>query len=465
MALLNLRPLRIGWPPVLIRSAQGGPDPEPDPAGPLRIPTPRLTRGIVLGGHSSLQPLNYDGILAAAVGPVMTAGDRQSSQDVWNGYGPSRTADYDLLILSETDGDNYQGLADPATAQGRTNLQHLYWLGLEAKDRGAELALFNSPAARSNPVDESNRQRMNYYRQWLEAHLDMSVWIVPGELYVQELRDRELTDAEIFRDNVHLADGAVSRGAAYQAVAFVTGELPTGIPSGDQLYAEAALASVQRHWWSGLGGAEFEQGMTIADPLPDPLPRSGEPEPVDGILWTAQGYQGPELTGNQPVIADGVMTFDGTGLHGPFVSRGFYACMSIRSGDLAGAGVLLFVNPDPANVYADPFHALKLSEGHGNYMVERWPDPGEVAFRSYDGAGWTVVEGWVSGTLVGGFDGAEDAGGVADSDAPETPSIMILSYGRPIEVAYLRVAKTMPTTEQRSAYRSEAQATIPQEAL
>lgn len=47
-------------------------------------------------------------------------------------------------------------------------------------------------------------------------------------------------------------------------------EQPVGISSEDQIFADSALASVQRHWWSGLGGSELEQGLTIADPLPEP---------------------------------------------------------------------------------------------------------------------------------------------------------------------------------------------------
>lgn len=457
-------------PVMLLGRAVGGPassvpvDPDP-PSGPLRPLTPSLPWGIALEGHSSLQPVSTGGVLAAAIGgPVLSAGDRQSSQEAWEMNGPARTADYDMLIVSESDSYTvlYEGLADPASSYGINNLQHLYWLGLEAKDRVAEFVLFNSPSARSNNVDATNRQRMAYYRQWLAMHLDMDVWILDGSLYVQELRDRGLTDDQIFADQVHLREGDVRMGAAWQAVAFVTGALPAGATG---LYADAALASVQRHWWSGLGGADHESGLSIADPLPDPAPRPGsdpdpdpQPEPVDGILWTAGSYHGPELTGNQPVISGSVMTFDGSGLTADFVSSGFYACMAIRPGDLVADGYLLFLNPNPSDTYADPFHGLKVSQGHGAFIAERWPDPGEAAAQAYDGPDWVVVEGWVHGTRIGGPAGDNT---VATS-APETPAISLMAFGRPIECSYLRIERDMPDETARAIWRVAAAATMPE---
>lgn len=310
---------------------------------------------------------------------------------------------------------------------------------------------------------------MNYYRQWLQAHLDMPVWVVPGGLYVEELRGRGLTDDQIFSDSVHLRDGAVSRGAAYQAAAFVTGAFPAGIASGDQLYADAALSSIRRYWWSGLGGSEFGQSLDIADPLPAPRPRPGEviepePEPADGILWTAQGYQGPALTGNQPAINGNVMTFDGSVLLGDYTTAGFYTCMAIRTGSPSADGYLVLVSPDATDIWADPLHAVRSNPAAGIFGVERYPAPGEMTIRPHT-PDWVVLEMWVIGAGMGGFDGEADVVNTLDSSAPVTPQIALFGIGQPLECSFLRITKEMPGVEQRAAYRAAAEATIPQEAL
>lgn len=438
------------WPPF---RGPGGEAPGPDPTGPIRAKTPTLARGIVLAGHSSLTPSNDSGILADAVGPVVVDFG-QSSQEVWDNLGAARTGEYDLLIASETDStatEYYTGLAHPDSTQGRANLQHLYWLGLEAHDRGAELALFNSPSSRFNDVDATNRQRINYYRAWLEDHLAIPVWIVPGALYIEELRQRGLTDDDIFEDQVHLRGGAVSAGAAYQAVAVVTGALPDGIPPGHATVAAAALASAQRHWWAGLGGSEFRAGLDIPDPLPAPLPRPGPPAPSADILWTAGGYTGPALTGAQPVIADGVMTFDGSGLTGDFAAAGFYACFTLRVDQaVEDVHALHYLNPAPGDPFVDPYAGLRFQ--YMTLLVERYPEGIEHGIGAIAQDDWTVVEVWVIADQVTAAAGPQ----------PETSGITLFAQGFEADATYLAIRRSMPSGAERSAMRAAALASIPE---
>ena len=437
--------------------------------GPIRPKTPALPRGIVLGGHSSLQVVNHNGILGA-VGPVMSDGDRQSSQEAWESNGPARTADYDMLIVSESDSYStlYEGVAAPDTPEGRNNLQHLYWLGLEAKDRGAEFVLFNSPSSQYHDVDAQNRARMNYYRQWLETHLDMPIWLIPGELYVQELRDRGLTNSDIFQDAVHLRPGPVSEGAAYQAVAFVTGALPAGATG---IHAEAALASVQRYWWSGLGGSDYEAGLDIEDPLPSPDPRPGtgpvDPDPIGDIVWTPEGLVSPvQPIGAQPTTVDGNLRFSrpltGHSPSFPMTNSGYYAIFRMRVSGTAGLGAIIYANPDPSDLFADPFTAFGAASGPA-MKVERWPEGIEHQVGTLPVGEWVTVETWSIGAQMGARigDGPDVAApGVPGSFGPTSHLALFhfwdgASY---YDVSRLAVRLAMPTEQERADLRAWATA-------
>ena len=413
----------------------------------------------MLGGHSSLQVVNHNGILGA-VGPVMSDGDKQSSQEVWESNGPARTADYDMLIVSESDSYStlYEGVAAPDTPEGRNNLQHLYWLGLEVRDRGAEFVLFNSPSATSNNVDAQNRARMNYYRQWLEAHLDMPVWVVPGELYVQSLRDRGLSNGDIFSDAVHLRPGPVSEGAAYQAVAFVAGALPAGATG---IHAEAALASVQRYWWSGLGGADYEAGLEIADPLPDPDPRPGtgpvDPDPIGEIVWTTEGLASPvQPIGPAPAISGSVMTFSAQ-VSFALPNNGYYAVFRVRVPPIPGDWALIFANPDPADIFSDPFTSLS---GQGQSLrVDRWPEGVEQSVGNIANNEWITVETWSIGAEMGARIGADAEDVVATGlSVPFGPASHLTLFwhqaAASMDVTRLVVRLTMPTEQERADLRA-----------
>lgn len=231
-----------------------------------------LTAKIMLSGHSSL-------IMDYSLFDDWTGGVRtdfgQSSKEIWDGNGAMRTdAEYDVLIQAEGDDYENDGMALPNSEKGRENLQHLYWAGLEAKDRNAKFFLFSSPSSRYRDLDEPNRLRFNYYRWWLEDKLEIPVYIIPSELYITELR-KSLTDNDIFSDAVHMRPGGPTEGVGYLIYAFLHNDLPEGRWT-NGLYAEAAWRAYQSAYHAGLAGSEYGDMLELADPLPNPLPRPGE---------------------------------------------------------------------------------------------------------------------------------------------------------------------------------------------
>ena len=68
----------------------------------------------------------------------------------------------------------------------------------------------------------------------------------------------------------------------------------------------------------------------------------------------------------------------------------------------------------------------------------------------------------MTGDQIGGRIGETDTvGPAADTPQPEASHVSLFDIGNSIDVAYLRIERTMPDEVQRAAFRAEAQGRIP----
>lgn len=189
----------------------------------------------------------------------------------WRAKGYARTGDYDLLVMTEY-GDLTTGLADPASPQGRQNLQALYWFAMTAIAKGARPVLYMPWSPVPADLDDPAQRVFHYERQWLEAHCGQPVWIIPAGLFVRAVRDLTGDDSALFADPVHLrGDGPVPTGLSYLTWQFLTKRRVPNPPLFPEMEA-LAWQVLQDYRWSGFGGGDAVPALDIPDPLPDPAP-------------------------------------------------------------------------------------------------------------------------------------------------------------------------------------------------
>lgn len=189
----------------------------------------------------------------------------------WRAKGYARTGNYDRLVLTEL-GDIKQGLPDPASPQGRQNLQHLYWFATTAITKGAEPVLYLPWSPRSPDLDAQAIRVFHYEREWLQNHTGVPVWVIPAGLFARAARNFYDDDDALFVDQVHWRPtSAVPTGLAYLTYQFFAKQrvaAPAMFPEAEEL----AWDLLQRYRWAGFGGTEHGESLDIEDPLPEPAP-------------------------------------------------------------------------------------------------------------------------------------------------------------------------------------------------
>ncbi|MDB6177827.1 hypothetical protein PAF17_09970 [Paracoccus sp. Z330] len=189
----------------------------------------------------------------------------------WRAKGFARTGNYDRLVLTEL-GDLERGLADPASPQGRHNLQYLYWFAMTAIAKGAEPVLFMPWSPRSPNLDAQALPVFHYERQWLEQHTGHKIQIIPAGIFARAAREYYDDDDALFVDLVHWrANSAMPTGLAYLTYQFFARERVRN-PSLYPEMEELAWQVLQDYRWAGFGGTQDVPALTIKDPLPEPAP-------------------------------------------------------------------------------------------------------------------------------------------------------------------------------------------------
>lgn len=234
---------------------------------------------VVVAGHSFLMtPVggypgdDHGGILHSAWpgAPIpMDFVPGGSSTAAWQLNGAARNEpSYDVLIVTEI-ADVMSGFPAVDSPQGIQNLQHLYWFGLEAQARGAELVLYQPWSTVYADLDSTAIPIFNYYRQWLEQHLGQPVYVIPAGQYVRALRN-EFGD-DIFEDGVHLRRiDKWPRGTSYLVYSFLTKQRCPFVVEGDEDIDQMAWDVLQAEKWAGFGGSVEVSPPEIDDPLPEP---------------------------------------------------------------------------------------------------------------------------------------------------------------------------------------------------
>lgn len=194
-----------------------------------------------------------------------------SNASRWRSMGYARTGSYDRLVMTEL-GDLKTGLPHPASAEGRHNLQHLYWFAMTAIEKGASPVLYLPWSPLEPDLDHQGQEVFHYQRQWLEQHIDQPVWIIPAGLFARAARDHYDDDGALFVDAVHWRpNGPGPTGLAYLTYQFFARTRvpqPTLFPEMEDL----AWRVLQTYRWAGFGGSEAVPALEIEDPLPDPAP-------------------------------------------------------------------------------------------------------------------------------------------------------------------------------------------------
>lgn len=249
-------------------------------APPLRAPLPPDST-IAFTGHSMIAALFDADDRAYNAGvdfPSLWQGPTlldfigwSSNARRWRAMGHARTGRYDRLVMTDL-GDLDSGLPHPASAEGRQNLQHLYWFAMTAIAKGAEPVLYMPWSPVVADLDDAAQPILHYERQWLERHTGHRIWIIPAGLFARALRDRTADDPALFVDGVHWRpDGPAPTGLAYLTYQFFAMQrvpAPSLFPETEEL----AWQVLQDYHWAGFGGQSALPALEIEDPLPDPAP-------------------------------------------------------------------------------------------------------------------------------------------------------------------------------------------------
>ena len=160
----------------------------------------------------------------------------------------------------------FPALDTPASV---ATLQTLYWFGLAAQERQAELILFPPWSPMMADLDATADPAFAYYRQWLEVHLGQPVWIIPAGAYVRAMRNA-FGDA-VFSDGLHLDPSSrYPRGLSYLVYSFLTQQRCPFVRAGDEDLDQMAWDVLQAQRWAGFGGSVEVLPPDVPDPLPEP---------------------------------------------------------------------------------------------------------------------------------------------------------------------------------------------------
>lgn len=195
---------------------------------------------------------------------------------------------------------------------------------------------------------------------------------------------------------------------------------------------------------------------------------AGDPDQV--LLWTASGYDGPALTGNQPTITGNVMSFAaGGGLSNTDTPlSGVYMCFAVQWPTFPGAEALVaYVNNAPGNIFADGDYIAMRAFGSNTFGVDIWQGPTETSaqFTVSDPSEWHVVEAWAFGSTIGvSVNGSADQTATLETALTTTSGIKIFGTENAefaLDGVYGQIRSAMPDATQRAAFRAAAQALIP----
>ena len=252
------------------------------PAGYPRAPATPDTATLLFAGHSFTQTgwggvtsdgqhggILYEDWPGATLSDFVPFG---SAQQVWDLDGHLRNSDYDLVIGSEVTTDfanGYPALDSPAAAN---TMQHLYWYGLEAAERGAELMLLQvwAPDGAAH-LDPNAAVFFEGIRRWLMERLGRAVWTIPAGQYVAALR---AAGHAVYSDGLHLLP-RFARGISYLEYAMLTQARCLFVRPGDEDIDQLAWDTLLTWECAGMGGPMVTEVPAYQDPLPNPLPRGG----------------------------------------------------------------------------------------------------------------------------------------------------------------------------------------------
>lgn len=194
-----------------------------------------------------------------------------SAQQVWELNGNLRNAsNYDVVIASEVTLDFTNGFPALGSTAAATTMQHLYWYGLEAEDRDAELMLLQvwSPDGAFH-LDANATVFFEGIRRWLIAKLGRPVWIIPAGQYVAALR---AAGHSVYSDGLHLQQ-RFARGVSYLEYSMLTQQRCPFVRAGDEDIDDIAWDILTTWECAGMGGTITTTVPAYTDPLPSPLPR------------------------------------------------------------------------------------------------------------------------------------------------------------------------------------------------
>ena len=250
------------------------------PSMPRRAISPTAT--ILFAGHSFVQtaygtPLNngtpeaFGGILqtdwpGTALSDFVSFG---SMQQVWELDGHLRNAAYDTAILSEVTFDFANGFPAVDSSATRTTLQHLYWAGLTAQARGAEIILHDVWSPLGGDLTANVHSYFQFLREWLQDKLQQPVWIVPASAFVMALRNEY--GGAIYEDGLHLGRSSpYARGMSYLVYSMLTQSRYPFVVARDEAIDQLAWDILLTYECAGMGGPVGHTPASGDDPLPVP---------------------------------------------------------------------------------------------------------------------------------------------------------------------------------------------------
>ena len=327
---------------------------------------------------------------------------------------------------------------------------------------------------------------------------DWRVWLIPGSEWMARVYDdvqagsvSGVTDiSDLFDDNIH-PNSVGGYGLSVFALTslyhhhFLPDDQPWVAPDMPQGLAEYfwGLASDLARLYEpvGMGGTQGAAPVwTLAgngdllpdwefNPDPGPGPDPGElPEAV--LSWTAQEYQGPALTGDQPIVDGSEVVLDGAPLSASLPLTGMYVAMSVRLTGGDTLGYLLAANSNPGGAWqAGSVMVNRLGTANNAFVGIQARNPGwddgledSVGTGNRDYSSARLVELWCfNGNSGAAIDGV-DLGSSQPENIPSTTHIEFFrgwDSAEPVDgvemrFTALRVHDTMPTPGDRVAIRS-----------